>query len=398
MHRIRVDADVVFAGVGTPVDDGSVVVQVAGPRRTVLFVGDRRTAAERYPDAGVVDAGTVVAPPPVNAHLHLDLSTMPTFRGAYVDFVRAVLQHGRAGMRGIDAARYGVDEVVGYGTTTVGDIVASEEVMHMLLADERLTGVAYWEVIGPDPADADDLFDATRGRVERFMRAQRPGGVRVGVSPHAPHTVSAPLMSRLIAWTEQRRLPVQVHVAESAEEARLHTHGDGPLRAFMGPLLADFRASGRSPIGYMAALGALRPHVTLVHATYVDDADVAAIQHAGCSVVHCPRSNERLGGDPLPWSTYARHGADVAIGTDSRGSSPDLNVLADIDAAAEVHGRAAPLRALVRAAVTGGHRALGTTRPRVARGAEAATLLAWQPRPGGRPVPLDHLVDPEPHV
>ena len=94
-------------------------------------------------------------------------------------------------------------------------------------------------------------------------------------------------------------------------------------------------------------------------------------------MVHCPRSNLALGSGRFPWEAYARHGIDVAFGTDSRGSSPDLSVIHEVLAAHVLHGQKAAPQALVRAAVKGGHRALGSTPPRVLRGDPADGLCLW---------------------
>ncbi|HET8984832.1 MAG TPA: hypothetical protein VFN03_03630, partial [Trueperaceae bacterium] len=66
-----------------------------------------------------------------------------------------------------------------------------------------------------------------------------------------------------------------------------------------------------------------------------------------------------------------------AFGTDSLGSSPDLDVTAEVLYAARLHGSKANLRGLVRAAVKGGHRALGMQPPRVTRGGQAGALYGW---------------------
>src|SRR5690606_2719076 len=124
-------------------------------------------------------------------------------------------------------------------------------------------------------------------------------------------------------------------------------------------------------------LGALEGGPTLVHMVAVDDEDVRMAQAAGCVVVHCPRSNEALLCGRFPWETFARHGADVAMGTDSRGSSPDLDVVAEARRAVELHGSKASPRAVVRAAVKGGYRALGMQPPRLRVGDAASAWGAW---------------------
>lgn len=377
LRRVRLEARVAYGGFGTPASPGAAVIQEASGERRLLFIGNRDEARRRWPDAEARDAGFALSPPPVNAHVHLDLSTLPYRQESYESFVRRVLAHGGQGLRGVDAAREGLGELAEAGTDTLGDIVADEDTMNMLLSRPGLRGVAYWEVIAPDPADADTVFDETVERLRAFRARERPDGVRVGLSPHAPHTVSGPLLVKLARLAAANGVPLQIHVAESASEARLHRHGDGPLRELMGPLLEGFRPSGRSPVGYLASLGVLEAGPTLVHAADVDEDDVRRIQHGGCTVVHCPRSNLALGAPRFPWETYARHGVSVAFGTDSRGSSPSLDVQDEVAAAAELHGSRAAPGALVRAAVKGGYRALGLTPPRLGRGAPAERLLQW---------------------
>ena len=121
---------------------------------------------------------------------------------------------------------------------------------------------------------------------------------------------------------------------------------------------------------------------------HVTEEDVRTVQRSGCVVVHCPRSNEALECGRFPWELYARHGVTVAIGTDSRGSSPSLSVVEEVAAARRLHGAQASPLALVRAAVKGGYRALGSAPPKVLRGAAAEALTVWR---DGVAVPLSSL-------
>lgn len=379
--RCVVTAEVVYDGLGTPRQDAAVALFEEEPGRLVVTeVGSKRDVVAAHPRSVVVDAGVAISPAAVNAHTHLDLSNMPFTPGSYESFVGAVIAHGRAGGRGAAAARRGLGELAASGVRVVGDIVTDPAVMELLLAEPGLSGVAYWEVIGPRPEDAAARFEETVAAVERFRRLERPGGVRVGLSPHTPHTVSAPLLARLTAWAREERLPVAIHVAETPAERQLHLTGDGSLAESLAAFGAPFTATGVSPVRYLKDLGALSGGPTLVHMVAVDEDDVRLAHAAGCAIVHCPRSNEALGSGRFPWEVYARHGVDVALGTDSRGSSPDLDVVREAAAAAALHGAKANRRALVRAAVKGGHRALGLTPPIVSRGAPAAALAAWDER------------------
>ena len=377
-------ADLVYDGLGRPRRDAAVLVQTRPEPARVVTIGRLDALRAQDPGVPVRSPRRVIAPPPVNAHTHLDLSRMPLSPGGYVDFVGAVIAHARAGGRGLEAAERGLAELAEAGVDTVGDIVTDERVLARLLSHERLRGVAYWEVLGADPDEADALFEATVDVVRRFRPLERPGGVRLGLSPHTPHTVSAPLLRKLAAFARAEGLPLQIHVGEDPGELPLHRTGDGPLREAWGPFLSKFRPSGRTPVGYLDELGVLAARPTLVHAVHVVDDDIRRLQRVGCAVVHCPRSNALLGSGTFPWAAYARHGVSVGLGTDSRGSSPSLSPVDEWRAAVAIHGAAADPAQLLWAAVKGGHRALGTQPPRVVRGSPADALMSW---PEGGPWP-----------
>jgi cytosine/adenosine deaminase-related metal-dependent hydrolase len=48
------------------------------------------------------------------------------------------------------------------------------------------------------------------------------------------------------------------------------------------------------------------------------------------SVVYCPRTHAYFGHDPYPLPSLLAAGVTVALGTDSRASSPDLNFWAEL--------------------------------------------------------------------
>ena len=366
-------AEVVYNGLGTPRADGAVVVQ-AGTEEQVVALGDPATMRRNFPDAAEEHVGFALSPPPVNAHTHLDLSTMPYTPGDYAAFIDAVVANSQAGRRGLEAAEQGVAELKRYGTKMVGDVVARADVMTFLLAS-GLQGVAYWEVLGPDPADAERVFNETVERLRAFRKLERPDGMRVGLSPHSPHTVSAPLLQKLARLAHQNKLPLQIHVAESEKELAFHRDGG----AFQDLQIAGgWQPSGLTPVKYLESLGVLDACPTLVHMVHVTEDDVRAVQRAGCVVVHCPRSNLALDCGRFPWELYAKHGVTVAFGTDGKGSSPTLSIEDEVRAARDLHGDKVSPLALVWSAVKGGYRALGLTPPKVVRGDAFSKLRIWR--------------------
>lgn len=378
MHRHLHLADYAYNGLGNPrIGGGVALLEALGDAKVIEF-GNAADLLDRHGDAERHEAVTAISPRPVNAHTHLDLSGMPLTRGSYEGFITAVVSHGRSGGRGLASARRGVEELLSSGCRTVGDIVNSSDVMEYLLGEERLNGVAYWEVFAPDPVDAERKLRETEDLLRGFRRKERPGGVKVGLSPHTPHTVSAPLLKGLAALAREMALPVQIHVAESPGEIALHREGTGPLFDAFAELLPFWRPSGLTPVGYLAELGFLDIAPTLVHMVHVDEEDLKLVSRHGCPVVHCPRSNQLLRCGRFPWELHARHGITVALGTDSLGSSPSLSVAEELVAALGIHGERAGWQALLRAVVKGGHRALRLDPPKVLRGDSAASLVSWR--------------------
>ena len=60
----------------------------------------------------------------------------------------------------------------------LGDIVTDAATMEHLLGQDEVTGVAYWEVIGPRPDDADALFAEAAAAVARSAGARAARGSR----------------------------------------------------------------------------------------------------------------------------------------------------------------------------------------------------------------------------
>jgi len=383
LERVLYTADVVYSGVGLPVEGGAVLVS----GDTVVAFGKLEAMRLAHPGVRVEHLGLALSPRPVNAHTHLDMTDYPYREASYGEWIGSVIALGRErpGLRGVEAARRGLELIRASGAGAFGDIVARPAVMDMLLERDDLPGVAYWEVLGPNPDDAETIFQATVERVRAWRRLERPGGVRVGLSPHTGHTVSAALVEQLAGFARLEGLPVQIHVAEAPEEAELFQSGTGPaarsMEGFTGRPVRDL--IGREPdpgltaVKHLAELGMLEARPTLVHMVNVTEEDVRIVAAAGCPVVHCLRSNTALGCGTFPWALYARYGVEVGLGTNSVASGGTLSIVDEARAALALHGPAAPWRSVVRAAVKGGYRALGLKTPVVGRGDPFSSLWTW---------------------
>jgi aminodeoxyfutalosine deaminase len=385
LERVLYTADVVYNGVGLPLEDAGVVVAGDGDAQTIVAFGKLEALRAQFAGLSERRLGRAILPRAVNAHTHLDLTGFAFTRAAYPDWMRGLVAQmvQNRETRGVAAARRGLDMIRRSGVAAFGDIVAKAEVVDVLLEESDVSGVAYWEVFEEHPEKADEVFENTVADVKRWRALERPGGMRLGLSPHAPMTVSSALMPRLTEFARLEGLPMQIHVAESPSELELFRTGKGAIADVYASwnMPAITRVIGRNPdaaltpVQYLADIGALEGKPTLIHAVNVTDEDVRVIAQFGCPVVTCPRSNANLQCGAFPWALYAKYGVEVGLGTDSVVSGETLEIRDEAFSALELLG--VDLRQVVRWAVKGGFKALGMKPSVVQRGDDFSRLTVW---------------------
>lgn len=185
-----------------------------------------------------------------------------------------------------------------------------------------------------------------------------------GVSPHAPYTVHQTLLERAVELCRMRNVPLAMHLAESRDEIEFLQTGVGPLRELLVERgqWEDGAISGTSkPLDYLQRLAAA-PRTLVIHGNYLDDEEINFLAQHGdrMSLVYCPRTHAYFGHDPHPWRKLLERSGSVALGTDSRASNPDLNMLEELRFLTH-HGGASPAEALEMGTL-GGAAALGIDR------------------------------------
>jgi cytosine/adenosine deaminase-related metal-dependent hydrolase len=164
---------------------------------------------------------------------------------------------------------------------------------------------------------------------------------RPGLSPHAPYSVHLDLLKAVIELSKVHQVPVAMHLAESHEELELLRCGTGPLRAFLEELGAwsqSFIPLGTRPMDFLRLLASAH-RALIVHGNYLDDEEIAFLgaNAAHIAAVYCPRTHDWFAHAPYPLEKMLAAGATVAVGTDGRGSSPDLNLFEELRFAARRH-------------------------------------------------------------
>jgi len=312
-----------------PVHDGTVAVD--GSR--IAYVGPR-SGAPPGEDRELGDA--ILLPGLINAHTHLELTVLRgllegfAFRDWIVTLQRAKVEVlDEPQLR--DSARAGIAEGVRAGITCYADTCDSGVVLRAM-RETGVRGIMYQEVFAPEPERATEVMDALAGKIA-VHRHLTDDLRQVGISPHAPYTVSDALFERAARYARDERLPIAVHIAESAEEQALVCDGAGPFADAWRRRGIPVSRRARSPIALLEQLGVLGRSTLAIHCVHADDADIDALASSDTAVAHCPISNAKLGHGIAPIHAMRRAGLRVALGSDSMASNNRMHLLEEARAA-----------------------------------------------------------------
>lgn len=309
-----------LADAAVAIDDGRIV--------EVIARGGFRAA-----DAEVSFPNCALVPGFVNAHTHLELTVLRGFLEdlPFEEWLRR-LTRTKYDLLSVDdllvSARLGALECLAGGVTTVGEVMDIGTGC-VAMRELGLGGVAYQEVFGPATDQADEAMERLEERLARLRPDETPA-IRIGLSPHAPYTVSTSLYGRVRDLAQVENLPVAVHIAESGEEVRFVRDGAGPFAENWRARGIPVTAHGVGPLELLERLGILGPRTLAVHAIHADSADVARLAATGTAVVHCPKSNLKLGHGVAPVREFLAADVPVGLGTDSVASNNSVDMFEEM--------------------------------------------------------------------
>jgi len=382
---LRIRAGRVHPVTAPPLEDGAVLVDAAG---RIAAVGPHPQVSTPAGVRSLHFPEAMLVPGLVNCHTHLELTHLGGDGGGrhdepeFVKWIRRIreLKEATAAEAFYDAALAGVRECWARGVTCVAETGSTGAVMRALHALGG-RGIVYQEVFGPDPAKRDASMAELESAVSQLRRLAT-GQLSLGVSPHAPYTVSAPLYEAVAAFARRERLPVAVHIAESKEETQFVRDGTGPFADALRARGIPIEAHQTSPVQYVVQRGVIARGTLCIHCVQVDQDDVRILARQGAAIAHCPRSNAVHRHGRALLAVFREAGIAVGLGTDSVVSVGELDLWAEAEAAG-LSGEAA-----LRALTLEGARALGWEREigslDVGKSADLAVFSPGAPR---RPAP-----------
>jgi cytosine/adenosine deaminase-related metal-dependent hydrolase len=295
----------------------------------------------------VVDLGDgTIVPGFVNAHTHLEFSELEQPIGEkgieFTQWIRLVVaQRGAVNdsLGKAKAIQRGLTESMESGTSAIGEIATLPfESTHYSNSDGLLK-VVFLEQLGRGSEtsqvkqkELEDFFAEGQGMLSNASNAI--SNFSLGASPHAPYSVGQDLLRQMITQSIAHQRPLAMHLAETKAEREFIENTSGPFV----DLMKDFgiwdpkNYSNQLSIFETLALLSSAPAALIVHGNYLstEELDFIAEQSARLSIAFCPRTHDFFGHDTYPIAEILDRKINLCLGTDSRASNPDLNLMREM--------------------------------------------------------------------
>lgn len=204
------------------------------------------------------------------------------------------------------------------------------------------------------------------------------GRIAAAVSCSAPQRATPDYLRALSEMARRHDLPFFCHILETRTQRVL-----------------GVEKYGKSLVRHVHDEGVLDEHMQVIHAIWVDDADIALLAASGATVAHNPVCNMRLGSGVMPFRALRDAGVPLCLGTDEAISDDSHNLWVAMKTAANVHALSDPDPAtwpraaeVLEAVWDGGNRVLRRPAPlgRIAVGAAADLAILDLNAPPFRPL------------
>jgi len=355
-----------------PISGGAIAID----KTKIIAVGAKNELAEKFPDAPRENFGeAVILPGFVNCHSHLEITAMRGFLDdVEEDFYSWLMKltatrAEKLTERDIEtAAIFGALEGAHAGVTCFGDIGRFGKAGFGALKKNGLRGILFQETeFSPKNEEAENDFAKLKDKFLE-LKETKSETVKVGLSPHAPYTVSRKLFEKITDYAVSENVKITVHVAESNQERDFFQTGEGFFAGVYEKLNLEWNAPQVSPVEYLAEIGVLRARPLLAHCVKVSDRDIELIAETDSSIAHCAKSNAKFGHGIAPFEKFLAEKIRVGFGSDSVASNNTCDILEEARFAtlfarvSENRKRFSNAKEIIETATLGGALALGLER------------------------------------
>jgi len=310
-----------------PIRDGAVVVSDG----IIESVTSRAQVPSGIPVEGHPDS--ILLPGLVNAHTHLVLTS---FRGLMDDadfftwLVKGIIPLGidKRESKCRESAAIGIGSCFRHGITTLGENHYTTW-GYDAMRSSGMKGVFFYEVFGLGTLDLPASINRHRDVIEK-LASESSENFRVGISPHAPYSVTPSMAGMAHEMARKYNLPISTHVAETRDEVAFFLYGEG------GFSIARRAARFPTPDGrttslmYFDNLGLIGPATLLVHGIHLSDHDLDIVKSRGATIVTCPTSNAKTAVGIARAGAWMNRDIPICIGTDSPASGETYDLFEEM--------------------------------------------------------------------
>ena len=290
--------------------------------------GDRISAVSEAPltaEMGeqVIDGkGKLAFPGFMNAHTHLP---MVLFRGLGDDlplkrWLKECIWPLEKMLDAEDvywASLLGLAEMIRSGTTRFADMYFHVDEIGRAVEEVGLRGLLASGIIALEMDERGEAELKCAERIVERWKGKGEGRIQTAVGPHSVYTCGEAVWRRAIELAQKHEVPLHTHLSETEEE-----------------VAACRKGKGASPVFVLDRYGAFTVPVLAAHGVHVDWEDIQLLAERAVKVVHCPKSNAKLGSGIAPVAEMHRAGVNLLLGTDGAASNNNLNMIEEMRAAA----------------------------------------------------------------
>ncbi|WP_412033782.1 amidohydrolase [Providencia rustigianii] len=303
------------------IEQGTVVIN----KNKIVAVGGPELASQYTAKKQLNVAGDIVMPGLINTHTHASMTVFRSLADDVPDRLHRYIFPLESKMVSRDMVRIGANlanvEMVKGGVTTYVDMYYFEDEVAKTVDKIGLRAILGESVIKFPVADAKNADEGINYAVNFIQQYKDHSRITPAFAPHAPYTNTTEHLQKIAKLSQELNVPVMIHLAETDREQEEIAK----------------RTGGKSPVQYMADIGALNNKVIAAHAIMVDEKDLDLLKQYDVGVAHNISANTKSAKGVSPVTRMLEKGIRVGLGTDGPMSSNTLTTMNELNLVGKIH-------------------------------------------------------------
>jgi len=286
----------------------------------------------------VIDCkNSVITPGFINLHTHLQYTNLKKYpdwcSNGFINWIIELIKQyffWNQSKKTL-SLQNGIKESVLSGTTCIVQLSREEEFIN-ILKNSNIKSFIFLETFSNSEKTSEIEFEKIKQLIEKYSKQGNLMGI--GVSPHSIYNVYADLWKKISKYSLENDILVHTHLAESEAELTWLKEGRSDI-----DLLHNFirweklypYETGLNPVEYLEKLGVLNKNLIIAHTNYLETNLYKKLADFNVKIVLCLRSNMLLHKKIPDIDKVIESGILAGLGTDSKFSNYDLNILKEAE-------------------------------------------------------------------